>query len=184
MKRYIAVMLIFSCVHAVFAEAQPVQEEQRPAREESAGGREESSPASETRMHYMRKDPFLAGVLSWPMWGVGHMYAGDYTTGSLLIFGDLVYKALLVGLSAKIINKYTVPGERESVSWHQLDSFDRSLVISYAVTYLGISLWAVFDAIETTEQFNRRFDIPGTLQLGMGGSAGEMDVQVGWNFPF
>ena len=53
------------------------------------------SPKLLRRLSLKRKDPFLAGILSIGMWGIGHFYSGEYTKGSLFVFGDLIYKGLL-----------------------------------------------------------------------------------------
>jgi hypothetical protein len=82
------------------------------------------------------------------MWGAGQFYCGEYWKGSLFVFGDLVYKGLLVGLVLKFNNKYS-SGASDPVRWAEFSAADKGLVIGYVVTWLGLSLWSVSDAIDS-----------------------------------
>lgn len=120
------------------------------------------------KLQYRYKDPFIAGLLSVPMWGVGQFYAGEYTKGSLFVFGDLVYKGMLLGLIIKLNNNYTskVNGDNE-VDWSELSSNDRFLVVGYVVSYLVISAWSVADAAYSANKFNDRNSLKNKFKLSL-----------------
>ncbi len=118
------------------------------------------------KLQYRYKDPFIAGLLSVPMWGIGQFYAGEYTKGSFFVFGDLVYKAMLLGLIIKLNNNYTskVSGDSE-VDWGELSSNDKVLVIGYVVSYLAVSAWSVADAVCSASKFNKNNSLKSKFKL-------------------
>ncbi|MCK4906597.1 MAG: hypothetical protein KAS64_03555 [Spirochaetes bacterium] len=132
-----------------------------------------------------RKDPFIAGLLSWSMWGLGHIYSKDYTKGSFLVFLDLIYKGLIVGYMVKINNKYTSQNDGDSsISWGELSSGDKGLAIGLLVVYIGVSFFSALDASTTAKEYNRKNNIDKYLQIGISNSDGYPSVQVGWKIQF
>jgi hypothetical protein len=128
-----------------------------------------------------RKDPLLAGVLSWSCWGLGHFYAQEYTRGSLFALADLAYKGLLVGLVIKISEKYGKGDQR--VSWSRLEGGDRALVIGYLASWIGLSLWSALDAAGYAEAYNaRRTGGPRFGWLDAGGY--DAGLVLGWEWRF
>jgi len=137
-------------------------------------------------LQYRYKDPFVAGLLSVPMWGVGQFYAGEYTKGSLFVFGDLVYKGMLLGLIIKLNNNYTSKssGDRE-VSWDELSSNDKFLVAGYVVSYLVVSAWSVVDAAYSAKRFNSRNSIKNKFKLSLVPDCNNsLGIKVGFNLGF
>lgn len=136
------------------------------------------------RLQYKYKDPFMAGFLSFSIWGLGQFYTKDYTKGSLFVFGDLVYKGLLVGLVIKLKNKYTDQVGDDTVVWRELDDFDKTLVIGYILTYLGLTFWSVYDAVESAHRYNRKYDVRSYFRLGVWPSEGRPSLYLGWHMRF
>lgn len=138
------------------------------------------------KLQYRYKDPFVAGLLSVPMWGVGQFYAGEYTKGSLFVFGDLVYKGMLLGLIIKLNNNYTskVSGDTE-VNWGELSSNDKFLVVGYIVSYLAISAWSVADAAYSANRFNDRNSLKNKFKLSLEPDYNNyFAIKVGFNLSF
>jgi hypothetical protein len=104
------------------------------------------------------KDPFIAGLLSWFMMGVGQIYVQEYTKGSLFIGADLVDKASLILLISHINNKYS-PSEAGliSVNWGDFTTGTKALIISYIGFSLGLRLYCVIDAFQSAQRYNERY---------------------------
>lgn len=153
---------------------------------ETNGGRKLTVPVDMLRrLTFRQKDPFIAGFLSWPMWGIGQFYAQEYTKGSLFVFGDLLAKGLLVGLVVKFNNKYTSRAAGDgTISWHELTGNDRALVIGYALGWLAISIWSVADAVDSAEAWNRAHDVGGRLRLSLAPAADGRGAALGLGFSF
>jgi hypothetical protein len=104
------------------------------------------------------KDPFVAGLLSFFMLGVGQIYAKEYTKGSLFIAAGLVDKLSLILLISHINNKYGPEGdELVNIDWKSFDNSTRFLVISYITASLGLRVFCVVDAVSSTKKFNERY---------------------------
>ncbi len=105
-----------------------------------------------------RKDPFVAGLLSWFMMGIGQIYCKEYTRGSLFIALDLVDKTAMVLLISYINTKYT-PGEGEIIylNWKAFDNSTKLLVVSYVLAKIGLRFYNVVDAINSAYSYNSRY---------------------------
>lgn len=136
------------------------------------------------QLKYRHREPFVAGLLSTFFWGMGHFYTKEYTRGSLLMFGDLIYKGMLVGLLLKLKNRYTDSAGDDTVNWKELSGSDKGLVIGYLVSWVGISLWAAYDAAESANRFNRKFDLRNKLDLQLKPDSGGAGIQLGWKRRF
>lgn len=141
------------------------------------------SPDLLERYRYRYRDPFLAGLLSTSMWGTGQFYCGEYKKGSLFVFGDLVYKGLLVGLVLKFNNKYS-SGAADPVRWSEFSAADKGLVIGYVVTWLGLSFWSVSDAIDSAHRFNRLHTLRRQVSLEIIPEGSSPSFHLGWKMPF
>ena len=102
---------------------------------------------------YSYKDPFLAGVLSWVMPGAGQIYAQSYTKGSVFIFANLVDKTSMVMLLLYLNNNYK--GVATGITWKDLRTGDKALIISYLALSTTLKLYNSIDAIYTAERYNR-----------------------------
>lgn len=103
------------------------------------------------------KDPFVAGLLSWFMLGVGQIYAKEYTKGSLFIAASLVDKLALILLVSHINSTYGSEERIVYVDWQAFDSSTRALIITYLVGSLGLRTFCAIDAVESAKKFNQRF---------------------------
>lgn len=104
------------------------------------------------------KDPFIAGLLSWFMMGMGQIYAHEYTKGSVFITANVASKLALVLLISHINTKYS-PGGNEiiNIDWKSFDNNTKFLVISYFATYFGLKVYNVVDAVKSAREYNERF---------------------------
>ncbi len=103
------------------------------------------------------KDPFLAGLLSWFMLGIGQIYVGDYTKGSLFIAAGFVDKVALVLLISRINTKYAPSaGEIVNLNWKSFDGSTKFLIVSYLVSSFGLRFYSVVDAVHSAHTYNRR----------------------------
>jgi len=135
------------------------------------------------RYRYKYRSPFLAGLLSSTMWGMGQMYSGEYTRGSLLVFGDLIYKGLLVGLILKLNNRYSAGGD-DSVRWAEFSATDKGLVIGYVISYIGLTIWSTADAVACAKQYNCRHGFGKWFKVSLREMGGSPSVELGWRLPF
>jgi TM2 domain-containing membrane protein YozV len=104
------------------------------------------------------KDPFIAGLLSWFMMGVGQIYANEYWKGSLFIAASLTNKVLLVLLLSHINSKYGSEEQIVSVDWNSFDAGTKVLIVTYIAESLGLRIFSVVDAVRSTQQYNERYE--------------------------
>ena len=108
--------------------------------------------------YYKQKDPFIAGLLSWFMMGVGQIYVQEYTKGSLFIAANMIDKASLILLISHINNKYSPSsGETIYVNWKEFNSGTKFLIISYFSATLGLRFYSAFDAYNSAKKYNDRY---------------------------
>jgi TM2 domain-containing membrane protein YozV len=105
-----------------------------------------------------RKDPFIAGLLSWFMMGVGQIYAQEYWKGSVFIAVSLTNKVLLVLLLSYINSKYGVSDQIVSLDWNSFDAGDKFLIVLYLAESLGLRIYNVVDAVHSAQRFNERYE--------------------------
>jgi len=141
------------------------------------------SPDVLARVRQQYRDPFVAGLLSGLYWGLGQFYAREYTKGSLFMFGDLVYKGVLIGMLLKFKNKYTGSGD-DSVRWREMTSGDRALAIGAVVTWLGMTIFSVADAAACANGYNRGNEPASRVDVSLDQNSGAPVVWLGWKMPF
>ena len=56
--------------------------------------------------YYQEKDPFIAGLLSATMLGLGQFYVKEYTKGSIFVLTDLVQNGMLIWLITNFNERY------------------------------------------------------------------------------
>jgi hypothetical protein len=106
----------------------------------------------------VKKDPFLAGVLSFFGPGLGQFYVQDYATGSLFLLADLLQDAGLVILIVHFSSEYTNEKTGDSVvEWKELNSGEQGIVIGFAIGWIFIKGWAVYDAVISARSYNERY---------------------------
>jgi TM2 domain-containing membrane protein YozV len=131
----------------------------------------------------LRKDPFIAGLLSWFMMGAGQIYAQEYWKGSLFIAASLTNKVLLVLLLSHINSKYGSSGQIVSVDWNSFEAGTKVLIITYIAEALGLRIFSVVDAVQSAKKYNDRYS-PGGHQGGFSIDIEEDDVSLGYNYRF
>jgi hypothetical protein len=106
-----------------------------------------------------RKDPFIAGVLSWVWPGLGQFYTQDYGAGSLFLLADLVQKGLLIYGAFYYSDKYSSSGN-EVVRWQDMKNRDQTIIIGYVFSVLFLKVYCVVDAVYSAERYNREVYFP------------------------
>jgi hypothetical protein len=130
------------------------------------------------------KDPFVAGLLSFFMLGVGQIYAKEYTKGSIFIAAGLLDKLALILLVSHINNRYAPSGnELVNLDWQSFDNSTRLLVVGYIVGSLGLRVFCVADAVSSARKFNQRYY--SSYREGTAGlSFDEEQFKLYYNFSF
>jgi len=105
-----------------------------------------------------KKDPFIAGLLSWAWPGMGQFYTQEYAKGSFFLLSDMVQKGLAVYLLFYYSDKYSSAGS--VVRWNDMSSQDRGVVISYIFSALLLKVVCVVDAVNSAEKYNREIYFP------------------------
>ncbi len=101
-----------------------------------------------------RKDPFIAGILSWKMPGLGQVYTKKYYKGSKFMLGSIILKAWGFYLYQDLEEKY---GEKSfGITWKELSKNDKNLVLTYGVFYLTFEIVNIFDAIHASKEYNAK----------------------------
>ncbi len=108
---------------------------------------------SQVNRFAVRKDPFVASLLSSMMPGVGQIYAEDYTNGSLIILGDVLGKATIVTMIITYTNKYSTTNN-DTVGWEDLNGGDKALLLGVSIIYLGFYIWNIIDAAKSARDYN------------------------------
>jgi len=104
-----------------------------------------------------RKDPFIAGLLSWFMMGVGQIYVHEYWKGSLFIAVSFTNKILLILLINHINTKYGSSDESVNVNWNSFDTGTKVLIIGFLIESLGMRIFNVVDAVQSAHRYNDRY---------------------------
>lgn len=124
---------------------------------------ERSAPVTEASSFFIdepdRKDPFIAGVLSWVWPGLGQFYTQDYGAGSLFLLADLVQKGLLVYGAFYYSDKYS-SSDNKVVRWQDMHGRDQTIIIGYVFSVLLLKVYCVVDAVYSAERYNREVYFP------------------------
>lgn len=106
-----------------------------------------------------RKDPFVAGLMSWAWPGLGQFYAQDYTMGSFFLLTSMVQKGLLVYLLFYYSDKYTSRGG-DIVTWQDMEARDKTIIIGYIFSILFVKVACVVNAVYSAESYNKNTYFP------------------------
>ena len=106
---------------------------------------------------YNRKDPILAGALSWYVPGLGQLYAGAYLKGAAFW---IIEEALLVSTILTIAElELNVTGDInlgvEIKSKDNPDNRERKTAIILGTSFVVVHFLNVIDAVNTTRKYNR-----------------------------
>ena len=132
----------------------------------------------------VKKDPFIAGFLSWLMMGTGQIYCQDYTRGSIFMALDLLDRVVFVGLVSYVNKKYSPKGDEViNLNWQSFDPSTKLIILGYIVAKYGIRFYNVYDAIQAAKRYNSIYIkkvykegktalriLPGSIQVGYSGS--------------
>ncbi len=130
------------------------------------------------------KDPFLAGLLSWFMLGIGQIYVGDYTKGSLFIAAGFVDKVALVLLISHINSKYAPSADEiVNLNWKSFDGSTKILIVSYLVSSFGLRFYSVVDAVHSAHTYNRRL-YGQSKREGLSFELNSGEYSITYNFQF
>lgn len=106
-----------------------------------------------------RKDPFIAGLLSWSWSGLGQFYTQEYTYGSLFLLADIAQKGLLVYMIFYYSDKYTSEHE-DIVKWQDIERRDKGIIIGYIFSMLLVKILCIVNAVDSAEKYNREIYFP------------------------
>ncbi len=106
-----------------------------------------------------RKDPFVAGLLSWSWTGLGQFYTQNYARGSMFLMTDLIQKGLLVYGVFYYTDKYN-SDENDIVKWDEISKRDRGIIIGYVFSILLVKVLSVLDAVHSADTYNREIYFP------------------------
>ncbi len=106
---------------------------------------------------YTRKDPILAGALSWYVPGLGQLYAGAYLKGAVFW---IVEEALLASTILTIAElELNVTGDInlgvDIKSKDNPDNRERKTAIILGTSFVIVHFLNVIDAVNTTRKYNQ-----------------------------
>lgn len=104
-----------------------------------------------------RKDPLLAGVLSWYMPGLGQFYAGQYLKGSIywVVENTLFVSAVLTIADLNFSVNKDIGFQFSIKPKKYVSKRDKTIAITLGVSYCAFHVFNVIDAIRTTAGLNR-----------------------------
>ncbi len=116
-----------------------------------------SANTNKNSYYYEEKDPFVAGLLSAAMMGLGQFYVKEYTNGSLFVLTDFLQKGALIWIIASLNDKYTDDTTNDKiVEWNEITDKDKALLMGYMVFYFGSELYCIIDAVHSANEYNKR----------------------------
>ncbi len=130
------------------------------------------------------KDPFIAGLLSWFMMGVGQIYVQEYTKGSIFIAADLIDRVSLVLLIGHI-NKTYSPSDDQiiNVNWGEFSTGTKVLIISYFTASVGLRFYSAVDAYRSAVKYNDRY-VKRDTNAGLSFDVGYERISLGYRVHF
>ncbi len=106
-----------------------------------------------------RKDPFVAGLLSWSWSGLGQFYTQNYGRGSFFLMVDILQKGLFVYGLFYYTEKYS-SSDDDVVRWNDIAKRDRGIIIGYFFSLILVKALGVVDAVYSAETYNREIYFP------------------------
>ncbi len=106
-----------------------------------------------------RKDPFVAGLLSWSWSGLGQFYTQNYGRGSLFLMTDILQKGLFVYGLFYYTEKYS-NSDDDVVRWNNIAKRDRGIIIGYLLSLIIVKALGVVDAVYSAETYNKEIYFP------------------------
>lgn len=139
---------------------------------------------SKPELHSIEKDPFIAGLLSWFMMGIGQIYCREYTKGSIFMAADLLDKGTFILLISHINKKYA-PDNDESIyiNWKAFDTGTKVMVIGYVMGSLTLRFYNVIDAVKSAQKYNERY-LSESEERGLLFDMNEGSVSLGYTLRF
>ncbi len=103
-----------------------------------------------------RQDPFLAGVLSWYMAGLGQIYAGEYFKGAVFWCIDytLYISAILTVADINFSSNKDIGFQINIKPKKDISTKQKTIAISLAAGYVLFHIYNVIDAIKTVKRNN------------------------------
>ncbi|MDD5065933.1 MAG: hypothetical protein PHF84_02680 [bacterium] len=107
-----------------------------------------------------KRDPILAGVLSWYMPGLGQFYAGQYLKGSIywVVENTLFISAVLTIADLNFSVNKDIGFQFNVKPKEYVSKKDKTIAITLAVSYIAFHVFNVIDAIRTTVTVNREME--------------------------
>jgi len=105
-----------------------------------------------------RKDPFIAGVLSWSWSGLGQFYTQNYKKGSAFLLADIAEKGLLLYTLFHISEKYS--DNTTDVNWSDISRKDQTIVVGLLFSIFLTRVFSVVDAVNSAHDYNRLIYYP------------------------
>jgi len=105
-----------------------------------------------------RKDPFIAGVLSWSWSGLGQFYTQNYKKGSAFLLADLAEKGALVYMLFYISEQYS--SSDQGVNWSDISRKDQTIVVGLLFSIFLTRVLSVVDAVDSAHDYNRLIYYP------------------------
>lgn len=105
-----------------------------------------------------RKDPFVAGLLSWGWPGLGQFYSQDYAMGSFFLLADIMQKGLFVYMLFYYSDKYS--DNDRLVRLRDMETRDQTIIIGYVFSILVFKTVCVINALHAADVYNKDIYFP------------------------
>ncbi len=114
-----------------------------------------------------RKDPLLAGVLSWYMPGLGQFYAGKYLKGSIfwVVANTLFISGLLTVTDINFSSNEEIGFQFSIKPKEDLSKDEETIGISLFIGWGLFHIYNIIDAIQTTRDVNLENKRQASLEL-------------------
>lgn len=106
-----------------------------------------------------RKDPFVAGLLSWAWPGLGQFYVQEYAKGSFFLLADLAQKGLMYYMLFYYSDKYST--KKDNIAkWQNMENGDKTFIIMYVFSVLFLRVACAINAVNSAEAYNKEIYFP------------------------
>jgi TM2 domain-containing membrane protein YozV len=115
-----------------------------------------------------KKDPFLGGVLSWYMPGLGQFYADRYLRGAVfwMIENTLFFSAVLTVADLNFSTNEEIGFQFNVKPKDTLSKKQERIGIGLFVGYAIFHIYNVIDAIQVVKEYNQDLNTQARLSLG------------------